>query len=52
LQVKAVVEGTPAGRRVYEKCGFRAEIEEMRFDAEGFAERTKPKLMFMTRDPL
>ncbi|KAI1275437.1 hypothetical protein F5Y07DRAFT_370036 [Xylaria sp. FL0933] len=52
-QVKAVVEGTPAGRRLYEKCGFSAEIEEMIFDTgEEFAERAKPKLIFMTREPI
>ncbi|KAI0148514.1 hypothetical protein GGR57DRAFT_474538 [Xylariaceae sp. FL1272] len=28
---KAIVEGTPTGRRVYEKCGMRTEIAEMRF---------------------
>jgi GNAT superfamily N-acetyltransferase len=53
LQVKSVVEGTPAGRRVYEKCGLSAEIEEMRFDVdEEFSDRAKPKLSFMTRRPL
>ncbi|KAI1348039.1 hypothetical protein F5Y01DRAFT_293341 [Xylaria sp. FL0043] len=52
-QVKAVVEGTPAGRRLYEKCGFSAEIEEMIFDTgEEFAERAKPKLVFMTRESI
>ncbi|GAP88877.2 putative GNAT family acetyltransferase [Rosellinia necatrix] len=53
LQVKAVVEGTPAGRRVYEKCGLRVEIEEMPFDLlQGFTDRAKPKLAFMTREPV
>ncbi|KAI1750347.1 hypothetical protein F4782DRAFT_254063 [Xylaria castorea] len=53
LQVKAVVEGTPAGRRLYEKCGFVAEIEEMRFDpGEEFSEKPKPKLIFMVREPV
>ncbi|KAJ8122334.1 hypothetical protein ONZ43_g1441 [Nemania bipapillata] len=53
LQVRAVVEGTPAGRRLYEKCGLHAEIEEMRFEpGEEFAERAKPKLVFMTREPV
>lgn len=52
LQIKAVVEGTPAGRRVYEKCGFVPEVEEMRFVAEGFEKRTKPKLIFLTREPV
>ncbi|KAI0860835.1 hypothetical protein F4860DRAFT_477876 [Xylaria cubensis] len=53
LQVKAIVEGTPAGRRVYEKCGFVAEIDEMRFDpGEEFSERPKPKLAFMVREPV
>ncbi|KAI0548177.1 hypothetical protein F4679DRAFT_551531 [Xylaria curta] len=53
LQVKAIVEGTPVGRRVYEKCGFVAEIEEMRFDAgDEFSERPKPKLAFMIREPV
>ncbi|KAF2969441.1 hypothetical protein GQX73_g4104 [Xylaria multiplex] len=52
-QIKAVVEGTPVAKRLYEKCGFRAEIERMRFDAaEEFAERTKPQLIFLTREPL
>ncbi|KAI0387572.1 hypothetical protein F5Y04DRAFT_7608 [Hypomontagnella monticulosa] len=50
--VKAVVEGTPAGRRCYEKGGFRPQIEEMRFDVgEEFKDRKKPKLVFMTREP-
>ncbi|KAI1268032.1 hypothetical protein F5Y18DRAFT_424344 [Xylariaceae sp. FL1019] len=53
LGVKSIVEGTPAGRRVYEKCGFRAEIEEMRFEVgDEFADRVKPKLVFMTKDPV
>ncbi|KAI0466535.1 hypothetical protein F4859DRAFT_497111 [Xylaria cf. heliscus] len=53
LQVKAVVEGTPAGRRAYEKCGFVAEIEGMRFDhGEEFSERPKPNLIFMVREPV
>ncbi|KAI1363330.1 hypothetical protein F5Y08DRAFT_309704 [Xylaria arbuscula] len=52
-QVKAVVEGTPAGRRLYENCGFSAEIEEMSFDTgDEFTDRTKPKLIFLTRDPV
>ncbi|KAI1310299.1 hypothetical protein F5Y03DRAFT_345689 [Xylaria venustula] len=52
-QVKAVVESTPAGRRVYEKCGMRAEIEKMEFDiGEEFSTRTKPTLIFMTRKPV
>ncbi|KAI2636962.1 acyl-CoA N-acyltransferase [Hypomontagnella submonticulosa] len=51
-RVKAVVEGTPAGRRCYEKCGFKPQIEEMRFDVgEEFKERKKPKLIFLTREP-
>ncbi|KAH9901901.1 hypothetical protein F4778DRAFT_781784 [Xylariomycetidae sp. FL2044] len=50
--IKSIVEATPAGRRVYEKCGLRAEIEEMQFDVgDEFSERTKPKLVFMTREP-
>ncbi|KAI0401787.1 hypothetical protein F4802DRAFT_609096 [Xylaria palmicola] len=53
LRVTAVVESTPAGRRVYEKCGLRADIEEMVFDANGeFADRAKPKLIFMMREPV
>ncbi|KAI1456305.1 hypothetical protein F4805DRAFT_234426 [Annulohypoxylon moriforme] len=49
--VKAVVEGTPAARRLYEQCGFRAKIEEMRFDVgEEFSGRRKPTLTFMVRD--
>ncbi|KAI0432002.1 hypothetical protein F5Y09DRAFT_303209 [Xylaria sp. FL1042] len=52
-QVKAVVEGTPVGSRLYEKCGFSVEIEEMLFDTGNeFTERTKPKLIFMTREPV
>ncbi|KAI5924919.1 hypothetical protein F4810DRAFT_709111 [Camillea tinctor] len=51
--VKAVVEGTPVARRLYEKCGFLLEIEEMAFDdiGEEFSERRKPELLFMVRDP-
>ncbi|KAI1191935.1 hypothetical protein F5B17DRAFT_380169 [Nemania serpens] len=50
--IKAIVEGTPAGRGVYEKCGFGPEIEEMRFEVGNeFADRVKPKLMFMTKEP-
>ncbi|KAI1500366.1 hypothetical protein F5X99DRAFT_386271 [Biscogniauxia marginata] len=50
--LKAIVESTPVGRRVYEKCGLRAEIEEIRFDVgEEFIERRKPKLIFMTKEP-
>ncbi|KAI1773225.1 hypothetical protein F4818DRAFT_423664 [Hypoxylon cercidicola] len=49
-RIKAVVESSPAGRRVYEKCGFHTEIEEMRFDTgEEFTKRRKPKLTFMVR---
>ncbi|KAJ8131018.1 hypothetical protein O1611_g2607 [Lasiodiplodia mahajangana] len=52
-QVKAVVESTPAGRRVYERCGMRAEIEKMNFDVgEEFSNRVKPRLIFMTREPV
>ncbi|KAI1116977.1 hypothetical protein F5Y14DRAFT_13222 [Nemania sp. NC0429] len=52
LGVKAVVESTPAGRRVYEKCGLRVEIEEMHFGVgEEFADRAKPKLIFLTKEP-
>ncbi|KAI0536539.1 hypothetical protein GGR58DRAFT_475084 [Xylaria digitata] len=52
LGIKAVVEGTPAGRRLYEKCGLAVEIEEMRFDTgQEFAARAKPTLLFMTREP-
>ena len=50
--LQAIVEGTPVGRHLYEKCGFRVEIEEMRFDVgEEFAGRRKPKLTFLTREP-
>ncbi|KAF2176940.1 hypothetical protein K469DRAFT_721203 [Zopfia rhizophila CBS 207.26] len=50
--LKAVVEGTPVARRLYEQCGLRAEIEEMRFDVgEEFIGRRKPKLIYMTREP-
>ncbi|KAI1131213.1 hypothetical protein F5Y10DRAFT_234061 [Nemania abortiva] len=52
LGIRAVIESTPVGRSLYEKHGFRAEIEKMRFDSgEEFAGRTKPTLTFMTRDP-
>ncbi|TGJ84210.1 hypothetical protein E0Z10_g4582 [Xylaria hypoxylon] len=52
LGIRAIVEGTPAGRPLYEKCGLLVEIEEMRFDiGEDFAARAKPKLSFMTREP-
>ncbi|KAI1736980.1 hypothetical protein F4680DRAFT_429805 [Xylaria scruposa] len=52
MAIKAVVEGTPVGRRLYEKCGLHVEIEEMLFDtAEEFKGRKKPKLLFMTREP-
>lgn len=52
LRVRAVIEATPAGKPLYEKCGFRAEIEEMRFDlGEEFSARAKPKLAFMVREP-
>ncbi|XXH02201.1 hypothetical protein Hte_008569 [Hypoxylon texense] len=51
--LKAVVEGTPVARRLYEQCGLRTEIEEMRFDVgDEFAARKKPKLVFMARDPV
>ncbi|KAI0172957.1 acyl-CoA N-acyltransferase [Hypoxylon sp. FL1284] len=51
--LRAVVEGTPVARRLYEQCGLRAEIEEMRFDVgDGFSSRRKPELIFMTRDPV
>jgi hypothetical protein len=50
--LQAVVEGTPVGRFLYEKCGFHAEIEEMRFDVgKEFSERRKPKLTFLIREP-
>ncbi|KAI1658651.1 hypothetical protein F4813DRAFT_355838 [Daldinia decipiens] len=50
--LQAVVEGTPIARRLYEKSGLRAKIEEMRFDVgDEFASRRKPKLIFMTREP-
>ncbi|KAF2726664.1 hypothetical protein EJ04DRAFT_530078 [Polyplosphaeria fusca] len=48
---KAIVEGTPVGRFLYERCGFLAEIEEMDLDAgEEFAQRKLPKLIFLTRN--
>lgn len=51
--LKAVVEGTPVGRRLYEQCGLHTEIEEMRFDVgDQFSARRKPKLVFMVRDPV
>ncbi|KAF2794483.1 hypothetical protein K505DRAFT_407495 [Melanomma pulvis-pyrius CBS 109.77] len=50
--VKAVVEGTPVARRLYEQCGLVAEIEEMRFDVgEKFVGRRKPNLIFLSREP-
>ncbi|KAI8960218.1 hypothetical protein F5Y11DRAFT_272214 [Daldinia sp. FL1419] len=50
--LQAVVEGTPVARRLYEKCGLRTKIEEMSFDVgEEFADRKKPKLIFMVREP-
>ncbi|OTA88397.1 hypothetical protein M434DRAFT_399049 [Hypoxylon sp. CO27-5] len=50
--LNAVVEGTPIARHLYEQCGLRAEIEEMRFDVgEEFSGRRKPKLNFLTREP-
>lgn len=50
--LQSIVEGTPVARRLYEQCGLRAEIEEMRFDVgEEFSERKKPKLVFLTREP-
>ncbi|KAF2653130.1 hypothetical protein K491DRAFT_603498 [Lophiostoma macrostomum CBS 122681] len=53
LGLKAVVEGTPVGRPLYERCGFEAKIEEMSFDVdERFQKRRKPELVFMTREPL
>jgi hypothetical protein len=52
LVLQAIVEGTPVARRLYEQCGLRAEIEEMRFDAEDeFVGRKKPKLIFLARGP-
>ncbi|MCJ1262149.1 hypothetical protein MMC22_002019 [Lobaria immixta] len=48
--VEAVVEGTPNARRLYEKCGFRTTIEEMRLDvSDEFADRRKPELVFLQR---
>ncbi|KAI5865920.1 hypothetical protein GGS23DRAFT_554603 [Durotheca rogersii] len=50
--VKAIVEGTPVARRLYEQCGLRAQIEEMQFDVgDEFAGRKMPKLTFMVREP-
>lgn len=51
LQVKAIAESTPAGRRVYEKYGMRADIEKMRFNVGGYSDKVKPKLIFMMREP-
>lgn len=52
LILQAVVEGTQAGRHLYEKCGLHTEIEEMQFDVgEEFTGRRKPKLTFFTREP-
>lgn len=49
--LKAVVEGTPAGRRCYEKVGFCMEIEEMDFDVgDEYNGRRKPMLHFLTRE--
>ncbi|KAI0002717.1 hypothetical protein F4779DRAFT_603139 [Xylariaceae sp. FL0662B] len=50
--LKAVVEGTPVARRLYDQCGLHTEVEEMRFDVgEWFTNRRMPKLIFMTREP-
>ncbi|KAI1633320.1 hypothetical protein F4809DRAFT_623952 [Biscogniauxia mediterranea] len=50
--VKAVVEGTPVARRLYEKCGLLPQIEEMTFDVgEEFSGRRKPDILFMVREP-
>lgn len=47
---QAVVESTLAGRRAYEKAGFKAEIERMDMDTgEKFDKRPKPVLVFMRR---
>ncbi|KAI0389377.1 hypothetical protein F5Y17DRAFT_462798 [Xylariaceae sp. FL0594] len=52
LGIRAVIEASPVGRLLYETCGFRPEIEEMRLDVgEEFAARPKPKLVYMTREP-
>ncbi|KAI1370094.1 hypothetical protein F4677DRAFT_398136 [Hypoxylon crocopeplum] len=51
--LRAIVEGTPVGRHLYEKCGLHAEIERMSFDVgDRFVRRRKPELIFMTRDPV
>ncbi|KAF2677976.1 hypothetical protein K458DRAFT_349335 [Lentithecium fluviatile CBS 122367] len=51
-RLKSVVEGTPVARRLYEQCGMRAQIEEMRFNVgEGFSTREKPRLIFLVREP-
>ncbi|KAI0438355.1 hypothetical protein F4803DRAFT_535469 [Xylaria telfairii] len=53
LHVKAVVEGTLAGRRLYENCGFVIEADKIFFQhAEKFPARPKPKLIFMVRKPV
>lgn len=52
IDLQAIVEGTPVGRLLYERCGLRAEIEEMQFDVgKEFRERKLPKLIFLTREP-
>jgi hypothetical protein len=53
LILQAVVEGTPVARRLYEQCGLRAKIDEMKFvTGEEFATRRKPKLTFLIREPV
>ncbi|POS69691.1 hypothetical protein DHEL01_v211917 [Diaporthe helianthi] len=50
--VKAVVEGTPMGRQLYEKCGLSVQIEQMRFDpGQKFIGRRLPELTYLTREP-
>ncbi|KAL9085061.1 MAG: hypothetical protein Q9165_007802 [Trypethelium subeluteriae] len=48
--LEAVVEATPAGKRCYERCGFRTYIDQMKFDVEEeFNERRLPDISFMLR---
>ncbi|KAF2239993.1 acyl-CoA N-acyltransferase [Viridothelium virens] len=48
--LEAIVEATRAGKRCYERCGFRTEIDQMIFDVEDqFKSRRLPDISFMRR---
>ncbi|KAJ7157560.1 hypothetical protein C8R43DRAFT_883148 [Mycena crocata] len=53
MGLEAVVEGTPVGKPVYERSGFRTVIEEMKFEKaeKHFPNKRMPVLVFMTRTP-